>query len=127
MRSFTSKDVNLPFLCRFLIITLLLASAFFIWKGVVMHRSSYVKAQELQDRQAMYYSLSQDTQWLAPSDSPLTQELVKIRNLTVETNGLYQAGVGKMLTGLYFLFVAILVTVLSSADSLACKGLLERK
>jgi len=104
------KEVNVPMLIEFLFAALLMASAAFIWQGVVMHSELEGERVAYEETQASYYSVAKEIRDRAPADSPLSAQYAQIMHYPTKIQAKSAVGTGKLLTGIYFMLVTVLVT-----------------
>ncbi len=87
-------------------------SLYFLVFGMSMHKQVSVEESKFHALQEEYYNLEKSVRDLAPSGSELNLQLVKIQQYPSELLKLKLVGVGKILTGIYALLLAILLALI---------------
>ncbi|TSD05594.1 MAG: hypothetical protein Greene07147_299 [Parcubacteria group bacterium Greene0714_7] len=98
------KQMMLPLL---VLAVLVISALFFAWQGVSLQgqvSGEEVKFHALQDA---YFSLAKADRDTAPTGSELNKQLVQIQNYPSELLRLKLVGVGKILTGIFFVLLSI--------------------
>ena len=90
---------------------LMILSIWFAWQGSSMHAQVTVEEASFHELNADYYSLDKATRDAAETDSELNTDLATIKNYPSELLRLKLVGVGKLLTGIYFLLFGILIAL----------------
>lgn len=93
-------------------IILMVVSIIFAAQGVNMHAAVSREEARFHSLQDQYFSNSKETRDSAPTNSPLTDQLVEIQNFPSELLRLKLVGVGKILTGIFVLLFAILIALM---------------
>jgi len=81
-------------------------------QGIGMHNEVGVEEAKFHQLQTQYYSQSKQIRDAAETDSILNMELVAIQNYPSEIMRLKLVGVGKILTGIFFLLLGVLLALL---------------
>ncbi len=93
-------------------LAVVIASAAFAWQGVSMHARVSAEEAKFHELQNAYFSINKAEREAAPTNSPLTKDLVKISNYPSELLRLKLVGVGKILTGIFILLFGILLALI---------------
>lgn len=94
-------------------------SLYFLVVGMSMHEQVSIEEDKLHILQNEYYSLDKSIRDGAPSGSELNKQLVEIQQYPSELLRLKLVGVGKILTGIYALLLAILLALIMMPIRLA--------
>lgn len=92
---------------------LIIASIFFAYQGVSMHKQVVVEEAKFHALQDSYFSQSKAIRDAAESNSELTKDLVAISNYPSTLLELKLVGVGKILTGIFIVLFCILIALIS--------------
>lgn len=90
---------------------IVVVSAVYAYQGMNMHSQVDVEEAKFHALQASYWSLDKATRDAAPANSELTAQLVEIQNFPSELMRLKLVGVGKILSGIFLLLLAILMAL----------------
>jgi len=99
----------MPMIIVFLI--LLVIALVYVFQGVGMHNQVTVEEGKFHALQSDYLSNSKAIRDGAESNSALTAQLAQIQNYPSELLRLKLVGVGKILTGIFVVLVAILMAL----------------
>lgn len=90
-----------------ILLTLLAASFNFWLQGAAMHAQVPVEEAKFHQLQSNYFSINKAERDSAATDSTLNQQLVQIQNYPSMLLELKLVGVGKILTGIFFMLLMI--------------------
>jgi cytoskeletal protein RodZ len=93
-----------------MMILIIIGIVFLIW-GLSMHNEVGDKEDEFHDLNAGYWSLSKTERDSAPEGSELNQTLVEIQNFPSELLELKLVGIGRILVGIFFILLAVVVAL----------------
>lgn len=96
-----------------IMLILVVASIFFAYQGVAMHKQVAVEEAKFHALQDSYFSNSKAIRDAAESNSELTQDLVAIANYPSTLLELKLVGVGKILTGIFIVLFCILLALMA--------------
>lgn len=106
----------MPKIVMFLLVFVALV---FAGQGVYMHVRVTQEEATFHQMQNDYFSLSKAEREAAPTDSSLNKQLVQIQNYPSELLRLKLVGIGKILTGIFFLLFGILMALMMMPKRLA--------
>lgn len=95
-----------------LFVFLFICSGIFAYQGVQMHKQVDVEEAKFHQLQTEYFSLEKSIRDKAGTDSELNAQLVEIKNYPSELLRLKLVGVGKILTGIFFLLFGIFIALI---------------
>ncbi len=98
------KSMMMPLL---ILLVLIVASVTFAWQGVSMHQQVSVEEAKFHALQQEYFTMSKVEREAAITGSELNKKLVQIQNYPSELLRLKLVGVGKILTGIFFILLDI--------------------
>ncbi len=90
---------------------IVLGSAVYAVKGVKMHKQVDVEEAAFHELQDSYFSQAKSIRDSAATDSDLNADLVTLQQTPSELLRLKLVGVGKILSGIYLLLLAILMAL----------------
>lgn len=90
-----------------ILLILVVASVIFAWQGVGMHSQVSVEEAKFHALQQDYFIISKVEREAAVTGSELNQKLVQIQNYPSELLRLKLVGIGKILTGIFSVLLAI--------------------
>lgn len=96
-----------------IMLLIVLAAGYFALQGVEMHGEVSVQEELFHQLQADYFTQAKSLRDGAETGSALNANLVEIVNYPSELLRLKLVGVGKILTGIFFLLFAILMALVS--------------
>lgn len=94
-------------------------SLYFLVVGMFMHKEVSIEEEKFHSLQEEYYNLEKTVRDSALSGSELNKQLVEIQQYPSELLRLKLVGVGKILTGIYALLLAILLALMMMPMKLA--------
>lgn len=86
---------------------LIIAALSFAWRGAAMHAQVSTEEARFHALQDSYFTIAKAERDAAPSGSDLNKQLVQIQNYPSELLRLKLVGVGKILTGIFFVLLSI--------------------
>jgi amino acid transporter len=108
---------NIPTLI--LLIILIAGGLFFVAQGMIMHMNVADQDAALQQVQNAYFNVSKQERDNAPTGTVLNQQLVDIKNAPISLDSLKLVGLGKILTGIFLILLAILIAIITAPQRLA--------
>jgi len=98
-------------LMMLMLLIMLISLNFLIW-GNLMHNQVTRDEATFHALQEQYWNIDKATRDVAPANSALTNQLVDIKNAPSDLLRLKLVGVGRILTGIYFLLFGILIALI---------------
>jgi len=111
-------------MAKILMAVIVIVSIIYIVQGVLMHAKVSTEEAKFHALQTEYFTQNKNIRDNAATGSELTQQLVEIQNYPSELLRLKLVGIGKILTGIAILLLAILIALMSMPMKLkmAIKG-----
>lgn len=94
-----------------LMMAIVIAAFVFVGQGIGMHQRVAVEEAKFHTLQTAYFTNSKAIRDAAETGSALTSQLAQIQNYPSELLRLKLVGVGKILTGIFGLLLAILIVL----------------
>lgn len=98
---------------KVLMLVIFVIAIVFGWQGVAMHMQVQVEEGAFHELQKQYYSQSKSVRDSAATNSALNEDLVAIQQYPSTLLQLKLVGIGKILTGIFFLLVGILMALIA--------------
>lgn len=89
------------------LVILIISATAFVWQGESMHAQVSVEEAQFHAMQNSYFTLAKADRDAAPTGSDLNKQLVQIQNYPSELLRLKLVGIGKILTGIFFVLLSI--------------------
>lgn len=96
-----------------IMLAIVIAAFFFGWQGVSMQNQVAIEEAKFHQLQGEYFIQSKAIRDGAATGSELNENLVTIANYPSDLLRLKLVGVGKILTGIFFLLLGILMALIS--------------
>ena len=114
-----AKEMKMKPIMMIIMAVIVIASLVYGVQGIKMHAQVTVEEDKFHALQAEYFNQNKNLRDNAATGSALNQQLIEIQNYPSELLRLKLVGVGKMLTGIAILLLAILIALMMMPMKLA--------